>query len=128
MKKVFLAASVVALCLTSCTTVRKSATTIDIATKVCSPNSAELEVSEKRVTYKFYPEKRVRRGGLNNIKNTAVREALAENGDGDVLVDAKFDVTPRRGLMGTKVKSVIVTGYPAKYKNFKTGKEAGCHK
>ena len=128
MKKVFLAASVVALCLTSCTTVRKSATTIDIATKVCSPNSAVLEVSEKRVTYKFYHEKRVRRGGLNNIKNTAVREALAENGDGDVLVDAKFDVTTRRGLMGTKVKSVIVTGYPAKYKNFKTGKEAGCHK
>lgn len=121
MKKVFLSLAVVAFALTSCTTHRATSTTLDVNTCVNSPASADLVVSGTKVTHTLRPAAKIRRGGLANIKSTAVKEVLTAN-DADVLVQPEYEVVTRRGLMGKKVKSVTVSGYPAKFKNFKAGR------
>ena len=53
------------------------------------------------------------------MQNTAVKELLMKSGNADVLVAPEFTFVKRRGLFGSKFKSVEVSGYPAKYKNFR---------
>ena len=62
----------------------------------------------------------MRKGGYQNCINAAVREALLQNGNADVLVEMQNTVVEREGLMGRKVKTVTVTGYPATYKEIKS--------
>ena len=56
---------------------------------------ADLEISPVKISYSYVPSKAVSNGGFDNILNTAVQEALYENGQADVLValeyHAKFD-------------------------------------
>lgn len=52
--------------------------------------------------------------GLNETKEMAVAEAL-QNIDGDFMLDPKFEVSFR----GKKIKGIEVSGYCAKYKNFR---------
>ena len=77
---------------------------------------ADLEVSPEKITYFMMPSKSVANGGYDNVINTAVREALLANGNADVLValetQVKYDSEGR-------VESVTITGYPAKYVNFR---------
>ena len=87
MKKVFLAFGA-ALLLASCTTVTKTATTMDVNNHLTS--------------------------------DTAVREALEANGNAEVLVAPQYTFVRKSGLFGSKIKTVIVSGYPAKYNNFKS--------
>lgn len=119
MKKVILGV-LVALTATSCTTVRKTATTMDVDTNASSRSTADLVVSPERQMYDYRPPKSVRRGGLTNAKNTAVAELLRQTG-GDVLVHPQFETAVRTGLFGQKkIKRVVVTGYPATYRNFQS--------
>ena len=99
--------------------VKKTATTVDVNNAMNSSSIVDLEVSERRVSYTYFTEKSVRRGGLDNIYAVAVKEALKENGNAEVLVAPEFETRIRKGMFGRKVKTVIVTGYPAKYKNFR---------
>jgi hypothetical protein len=64
------------------------------------------------------PHRRVQRGGFENVKSTAVREALKNNGGGDVLVGLEVQTKSVRFLIWRSIKSITVSGYPAKYKNF----------
>ncbi len=80
------------------------------------PVIADLEISENRILHVYIPSNNVRRGGTQNVINTAIREALATNGNADVLVGLETQV---RFNVIKKIKSVVVTGYPAKYKNFR---------
>lgn len=122
MKKVLLF-SFVALMAASCTTVRKTATAVDVDTSIKSYDVAELEISPKRVTYEFRPEAKERRGGRKNVINCAYAATLAANGDADVLVQPEYTMRIRNGLFcRNKIKRVYVTGYPAKIKNFKSSK------
>lgn len=109
-----------ALCMASCTTVTKTAGSVDVANDLKSKTEAELVVQDKRITYTLRPPKSIRRGGLANVKAAAVAEALKQNGGADVLVDPQYETRTRRGLFGKKIKYVTVTGYPAKYKKFET--------
>jgi hypothetical protein len=59
----------------------------------------------------------VRKGGFDNIVNCAVQEALRENGGADVLVALEQQV--KYGDDG-ECESITITGYPAKYKNFRS--------
>lgn len=121
MKKLFISVIAVVLTATSCTTSYKSATTCSVKAPVVSSVTADLEVSDKKIVYSYVPSGSVRRGGFQNCLNTAVREALSANGNGDVLVETQSAVVERKGLFGgRKIKSVTVTGYPAVYKNFKS--------
>lgn len=77
---------------------------------------ADLQVSEKKITYFMMPSKTITNGGYDNVVNAAVREALLANGDADVLVGLETQVKyDSKGM----VESITVSGYPAKYTNFR---------
>lgn len=102
---------------------KKTATSIDVANSISTNTTADLDVSDKRISYTLRPTKQERKGGTDNIRNTAVAAALKSNGGGDVLVAPEFETKISRNLFGTsKIKEITVTGYPAKYKNFQSKK------
>lgn len=108
------------MALASCTTTRQSATTRSITAPVMSAATAELSVSPQKVTYVYETSRSIRKGGVQNCINAAIRELLARNGDADVLVEAQEAVVERSGLFGSKITRVTVSGYPAKYKNIQS--------
>ena len=81
---------------------------------------ADLDVSTEKISYFYIPSKTVAIGGYDNIINTAVREALAANGNADVLVALETQV--KYNSAGV-VESVVITGYPAKYTNFRNAND-----
>ncbi|MBQ8454937.1 MAG: hypothetical protein IJ537_06340 [Bacteroidaceae bacterium] len=115
MKKFFfiLAAALMAA---SCTTTTKTARVENIPYSMYNANAADLQVGD-RVTYTFTPSKAIQRGGFANCKKAAINDALAQNGNADLLVEPQLVVSVYRGLFGSKVKSITVTGRPAKYVN-----------
>ena len=104
--------------LASCSTIRKSSvSTLDVATSMSSANTAELEVAPTKISFTYIPTRQDKKTGLKNVLNNAVTEALKANGNADVLVGMHYDaIQKRKG----KVLRVTVSGYPAKYKNFKS--------
>lgn len=119
MKKVFLFSALV-LAVSSCTTSYKTASVNRITSQVVAVATADLEVSNKKITYTYNTTAAVRRGGLTNIKATAIAEALKVNGGGDVLLESQEAIIKKRGLFRTKIESITVTGYPAVYTNIKS--------
>ena len=117
-KLVFLICAICAL--SSCSTIRNSATHKAVSVQPISALTADIEVYSPRVTYTMKPDRKVRRGGLENVKSTAVREALQQNGNGDVLVGLEVQTKSRRFLVWNRVVSITVSGYPAKYTNFQS--------
>lgn len=125
MKKTILLMFVAVLTMTSCSVVQKTATTRDVTAPLAAAVISDLDVSNQKITYTLVPTKKVRRGGLKNCINTAISEALANNGGGDVLIETQEAIVTRTAglLWREKIKSVTVTGYPAKYKNFRAADE-----
>ncbi|MGM9713173.1 MAG: hypothetical protein ACI3Y5_03520 [Prevotella sp.] len=120
MKKTILSVIVAVMALSSCTTVTKTATSLDVENSMKTATTADLVVSQKKISYTHRTTKKERKAGNKNILNTAVQAALEANGGGDVLVAPQFTSVRKTGLFGSKIKTVIVTGYPASYKNFKS--------
>ncbi len=118
MKNIFYLSAAVLL-LSSCVTTKKTASTADITSSLQSATVADLEV-RPRISYTMTPLKAVRRGGLENVKRTAMSEALEKNGGGDLMVNPEFTISKRRGLFGSKITSVTVTGRPATYTNVRS--------
>lgn len=118
MKKIFVSIFSVGMALASCTTVTKTATTLDVNSGLNSVSKADLDISSQKISYIHKTTKKEIRGGRKNILNSAVQAAIAANGGGDVLVAPQYVVVKKRGLFGSKVKTVTVDGYVAKYKNF----------
>ena len=114
---------VAALTMSSCSVVTKTATTRDVTAPLAAAVISDLEVSNQKITYTFVPTNSVRKGGLKNCINTAISEALTNNGGGDVLIETQEAVIEKYGLFGKKIRSVTVSGYPAKYKNFRSADE-----
>lgn len=116
MKKVLIAVfTVMALGITSCSSIHKTVSVEEISTEVAAYTSADLDISPNRITYTYRPTKAERRGGNKNAIECAVAEALKANGNADVLVAPQYEIKKRRG----NVKQVTVTGYPATYSNFR---------
>ena len=122
MKKFFLSALVVGLSLASCTTVTKTASTLDVATGLEAQSTADLSVSSQKITYTHHTISAERKGGKQNVINAAIQAALAQNGNADVLVAPQYVLVKKKGLFGSKYRTVIVSGYPATYKNFKVAR------
>lgn len=78
---------------------------------------ADLEVSPNKVTYMYLPSKSVNKAGYKNVIETAVREALIENGNADVMVH--LDKQLKLDAKG-KIISIVISGYPAKYVKFRS--------
>lgn len=117
MKKTVLAVMAVAsvLCFSSCTTLKKTASTQDVSTVIAAGSEADLDVSQSKISFYYKVPKSVRRGGTNSVKATAVAEALKANGNADLLVNPQFEMKIKRG----SIREITVTGYPATYKNFR---------
>jgi hypothetical protein len=111
-----------ALLLTSCQSVMKTARTAEFPVSIKATTIVDLDVSEERVTYTMKPGRKVRRGGLENVIATAEREVL-EQYDANVLVEPLHVVSKRRGLFGSKITSITVSGRPATYKNYRALKD-----
>lgn len=121
MKRLFFALCVVAL-FASCTTVRHTATQRDVKAPIVSAVIGDLDVSDQKISYTYVPTKKIRRGGPNNCINSAIAAAL-KGGDYDILVETQEAVVERKWFGKRKITSVTVTGYPAKYKNFRSADE-----
>lgn len=105
-----------AFLMASCSTVTtKTARTETVPYAMYNANVADLEVGS-RVTYTYTPEKSVRKVGLQNVKDAATQEVLAANGNADLLVEPQWVIVRKKGL-SKKIKSVTVSGRPAKYVN-----------
>lgn len=78
---------------------------------------ADLKVKEEKITYFMIPSRTVVDAGYDNVINTAVREALLTNDNADVLVGLETQV--KYNAEG-RIESVMVTGYPARYINFRS--------
>lgn len=120
MKKfLFLLFATTLLC--SCKTkMYQTAATDEVYSNIKAVVVADLDVSNEKITYTLVPNKFVQRGGLRNCINVAISEALKQNGNADVLLETQKAIVVRSGLFGRKIRSVTVTGYPARYKNFQS--------
>lgn len=133
MKKIILLAAVAAICCSCGTTkisksVVRSAPFIDLEGTVSSTVTlADLNVGEKHVsgTWSITPADRETNIGYDKsaVQKIAVANAL-DASDADILVAPKWSITYEKG----RIVEVVVTGYPAKYGNFRTKPEpeAGC--
>ncbi|MCD7722106.1 MAG: hypothetical protein LUI09_07750 [Prevotellaceae bacterium] len=119
-KSIFLICAIAAV-VTSCTTTKKTASTGNVTAAMAAVVVSDLDVSNQKITYTYTPTSSVRKGGMHNCIRAAISEALSVNGGGDVLVETQEAVVYKT-VMG-KVKHVTVTGYPAKYKNFRSADE-----
>ena len=140
MKKSFYLLAAVAMCLVSCAVATETPTVQQPNTKTArfvatgknvkvtvtdevrtAPLIADLKVSENKITYIFVPSKAAQAEGEENCVKCAIREALKTYGDADVIVgmetQTKFDGTYYNGH--PVVESIIVSGYPARYVNFR---------
>lgn len=123
MKKYLLLVSVVALaCLSSCTTVRKTATTTSVNTQVYQyPTVADLDVKgkiEKTVEWNFVPCN-FGQPSLELRKNNTVAEIVKENG-ADVLLEPQISFTK----VSFGKRTLVITGYPAAFKSFRKANSA----
>lgn len=116
-KLLFLAA--VAACMASCTTTTKTARTESVPYSMYNANVADLEVGQ-RISYTIKPSRAVRRGGTANCKHVALNEALAANGNADIMVEPQYIISRKDGVFQHRITSVTVTGRPAFYKNFRS--------
>ena len=84
--------------------------------KIISAVYADLDVSPEKITFFHIPHKSVINGGEQNAINTAVQEALLASNNADVLLSMESKVKYNdQGI----IESIMVTGYPAKYTNFR---------
>lgn len=122
MKKTFgfIGLATVTLLLSSCMTTVKTARTAETSAAIKNATVADLKVTDHRVTYTMNPSKSIQRGGLSNVKQAAIQEALTQNGNADVMVEPEFVIEKERTLFGTRINSITVSGRPAYYQNFRT--------
>lgn len=119
MKKILFLSLAVAISasLSSCSFISNSdgytATKAPVELTISSRNVVDLEVSPVRVSNTFLTTKAMRDGGLENCKNAAVQDLLKKNGNADVLVAPEYSYDK-------DLNSITVSGYPAKYKNFRS--------
>lgn len=107
--------------LASCSTVTQTARTTTTSVRTSSEAIADLKVGE-RITETMYVTASIRRGGMNNIRHAVEKQALEKAGNADVLLNPEYVIYTRRGLFGSKVKKITVTGRPATYQNFRSKK------
>ena len=126
MKKVLLIAAVV-LTAASCSMIHRAqvSTTPVYSPVVETTTMATLEVSPKKITYNYVPD---RKSAMTlpqaQLVQNAIYAALEENGNADELVEVSYYVSAKRGLLTKRVRSISVTGYPAYYVDFREPSES----
>lgn len=110
-----------ALLLSSCHTLTKTARTADVGTSLQSATVVDLvPATEQRITHTIEPTKDILRGGMDNVRQAVIHEALVEKGNNaDVLLEPQYVVSKKKTLFGSKITSITVSGRPAYYTNFR---------
>lgn len=124
MKKILIIVSAIVV-LVSCSTPAKLITTSTFkdasATFKTTAVVADIKVEGRKWSFLYVPSKTVAAGGYDNIIKTAVHEALMSAGkEYDVLVAKETQVKYNEE---SQVESVLVTGYPGKYTNWRNSEE-----
>lgn len=119
-KSLITVAAACAILLPSCSTTRKTASSLDVPTTISSASTADLKVSDERIYLNNYrPSKAEQRAGETNVLHAAIAELLKSK-NADVLVAPQYEMTTSRGFFGQKsIKSVSVSGHPGYYINVK---------
>lgn len=106
----------------SCTTVTKTATTTNVPSQPLSATVADLKVAPERISTTMKTTKKIRRGGMANVKRAVEAEALKSYKDGnyDVLVEPEYVIEQKNYILFKRVSSITVTGRPAYYTNFRS--------
>ncbi len=121
MKKILIVMVAAACALaTSCSSVYRTASVQQVKSPISSATIADIEVVGPKITYTYSVPKNVAKVGIQNSLNAAVSEALANAGKGaDVLIDMQYSITRSWVFFGgNRVRSITVTGIPARYTNF----------
>lgn len=122
MKKIFMILVLASAMLTSCTIIKKTATSTDVQLNVCQyPMVADLNIKNKieaTKTWNFKPF-HIGEPKLNTLKGNFIAEILKEN-NADVLLEPQFLFS--KTSYGER--RLTVTGYPATYSNFRKATEA----
>ena len=101
---------------------RNTATYTGVAVQppVVPPLIADLDVAKEKIRHNEFPSEALLRTEFENILNTAIKNALEIYGNADVLIGLEYQVkTNDDGV----IETVTVTGYPAKYVNFRHPEE-----
>lgn len=115
-----LALMIIALVMSSCTTVQKTSTTVDITPYVMqTPTVADLEISTEKVSKTIEWSGIFSTTSFSQRKRNLTADILLEN-NADVLVDLQY--VYEKSLFGTS--RLTVFGFPAKYKNFRVATPA----
>lgn len=121
MKKIILflcIAAVAASCSTSAKLITSATSKNAVAAFKPTVTIADVQVSEQKISFLYIPNKKVISGGYDNIIRTAVHEALLSAGEKyDVLMAKETQV---KYTVDGKVESVLVTGYPGCYVNWRS--------
>ena len=128
MKKIFfLCLAALSLALVSCGTVASTPKLVNTSTSARGsaslyvvPVCADLQVSEQKISFFMPVTANLRAGGEKNVIDSAVKEALEQNGDADVLVGLQ---TQLKYKDNGDIESIAISGYPAKYVNFRNAPE-----
>lgn len=124
MKKIlFILLAATAIC--SCSLTKSSVMTTNVNAPVFSTTVASLEVAPQPITYVYTPTRReAKKLRFDDILNNAMYEALQKNGSGDVLVQVSYKIEGKGlGKFISKIRKITITGYPAKYVNFRSPDE-----
>jgi len=110
---------------TSCSTVYKTASVQQVKSPITSATIANIEVLGPKISYTYSVPKNVAKVGIQNSLNAAVSEALAKAGKGgDVLIDMQYSMERRWVLFGgNRIRSITVTGIPARYTDFRSASD-----
>jgi hypothetical protein len=122
MKKVLFFALVALFSVSCASSSRLVSTSRELAFKGMKPVTvtdvvADLDISPTKITHFYIPSKVVNNAGSANVIKTAIREALISNGNADVLVGLDTQIKYNGD---NEIESITVTGYPAKYVNFRS--------
>lgn len=118
MKKIFIILGCV--CLASCASIHETATYQDPNNRINTATAADLKISPTRISFTYEPSNEVRRGGDKNVIKTAIREALRNNGNADILIGMEY-ITLHKPVLGKSgIKQITISGYPATYTNFRS--------
>ena len=118
MKKALLSALAISLlAFTSCSTIKRTATTADVQLNVCQyPTVVDIEVTNKVELVKTWSFAPFNWGEpkLHLLKGNLIAESLNAN-DADLIIDPQFSFTKK----SYGQRRLVITGYLAKYKNFR---------
>ncbi len=79
---------------------------------------ANLEINKNRISYTYVPSKADSKHlSKAQLIDNAIYMALKENGNADVMVKVNYFITQKK--FPKRIKSISLSGYPAKYVNFR---------